>query len=114
MKVWCYDPQSGGKKIPPSTQDKVKQCVAAYEVGRPWYPSHKLKLRFRGQFCYIDVSENDSESVPLARLRHFKEDSWSFAFYTYSNERYEPCIFPHGQQCGTIEQAIAVCEMYLL
>jgi hypothetical protein len=35
------------------------------------------------------------------------------AFYTYSNERYEPCLFPNGEWCGSLEQAIAICEVYL-
>jgi hypothetical protein len=114
MCSWYFNPHSGGNKISPSLQKKVQHVVEAYSVTRPWYPKHQIKLRFKGQFCYLDSSENGGEVFPLGRLRHFSEDSWSLAFYTYSNERYEPCVLAHGDWRGTIEQAISVCETYLM
>ncbi len=110
---WYYDPHSGGQKIPPKIYDKLRSLVHAYEKTRPWYPKHSLKLRFRGQFCYVDGCEEGKEPFPLGRLRYFSEISWSLAFYTYSNERYEPCLLPNGTATGTMEQGINVCEMYL-
>ncbi|PYO57360.1 MAG: hypothetical protein DMD83_09565 [Candidatus Rokuibacteriota bacterium] len=35
------------------------------------------------------------------------------AFYTYSNERYEPCTFPNGTFHGTPEEAFDVGAVYL-
>jgi hypothetical protein len=35
------------------------------------------------------------------------------AFYTYSNERYEPCAFPNGTFHGTPEEAFEVGAVYL-
>jgi hypothetical protein len=86
--------------------------------------------------CYIDAYNEpppDSEGlaklcrVPLAeyiegfrntpthlvRLRHFGLERWSFAFYTYSNERYEPSAYPDGGWFGTVEQAFDVGAVYL-
>jgi hypothetical protein len=35
------------------------------------------------------------------------------AFYTYSNERYEPCTFPDSAFYGTPESAFEVGAIYL-
>ena len=42
----------------------------------------------------------------LCRLRYFgDEERWGFAFYTYSNEKYELSVFPSGDFHGTPEEA---------
>jgi hypothetical protein len=48
-------------------------------------------------------------------LRYFgDEERWSFAFYTYSHERYELSIFPSGEFLGPPEEAFRVsAEVYL-
>jgi len=35
------------------------------------------------------------------------------AFYTYSNERYEPCAFENGSFYGTVEEAFEIGAVYL-
>jgi hypothetical protein len=50
----------------------------------------------------------------LVRLRYFgADDRWSLAFYTYSNERYEPCVLRSGEFLGTPEEALDVGSSYL-
>ena len=49
----------------------------------------------------------------LVRLRYFQEDRWSFAFYTYSNDRYEPSMYPSGSFFGTPEEAFDIGATYL-
>ena len=49
----------------------------------------------------------------LCRLRYFAADRWSLAFYTYSNERYEPCVFHNGTFFGTPEEGLDVGAVYL-
>jgi len=45
----------------------------------------------------------------LCRLRYFgDEEAWGFAFYTYSNDRYELSVFPNGEFFGTPEEALQV------
>ena len=40
------------------------------------------------------------------RLRYFGGDErWSLAYFTYSNERYTPCVFHSGSFKGTPEEA---------
>jgi hypothetical protein len=89
----------------------------------------RLEVRFRGPFCYLDLYEEPEppggSSLPpgfpteaayqehlrttplhLCRLRHFDRDRWSFAFYSYASERYEPSCFATGEFVGTAEEAL--------
>lgn len=109
---WYYDPHSGGQKIPPSTRDKAEAIAKAFEQKSVWHPKYSLILRFRGQFCYVDAREGAEPPFPLGRLRHFSENSWSLAYFTYSNDQYSPCLI-NDKHTGTIEDALTVCEDYL-
>ena len=114
MKHWVYDPQSGGTKIPPRSHEDVARQVESWAGSRSWYPRVQLKLRFRNQFCYVDsATQGDERVFPLCRLRHFGKGRWSFALFTYSHERYEPCTFPDGTWEGTIESALQSCEGFI-
>ena len=134
---WVFDPDSGGKKIPEIVKRDLKKRihVVASEQFQGKY-TH-LEIRFRGQFCYIDaytephVSENwpppnwpesreeyiermRNTPVHLCRLRYFGDDQWGFAFYTYSNEKYELSMFPDGTFRGKPEDAFLVsAQAYL-
>ena len=107
-------PPSGGLKIPPKIQSSTIDQAHSYAATRPWHADFQLNLRFKNQFCYLDASKKEEDSFPLGRLRYFGQDNWSLALYTYSNERYEPCIFPSGNWFGTLEEAIDLCELYLI
>ncbi len=113
MKVWCLDPQSGGTKIPREHYSSIKDQVETYAKKQAWYPSIKIQARFRNQFCYLDSIENGGKIDPLVRLRYFGTNRWTLAFYTYSNEKYEPCIFHNGSWYGSIEEAIDIGSVYL-
>lgn len=135
-RVWMMDPHSGGNKIPEAvkrdTVTRVERHAAARYAGR----YTRLDIRFRGALCYFDAylepeepskalleitGETAEESVErmrkvplhLCRLRYFSADRWSLAFYTYSNERYEPCLYSNGTFFGTPEEALDVGAVYL-
>ncbi len=111
---WVYSPQSGGIKLTPSKQSMFLQKAEAFEQTRPWFPVFQLKLRFKNQFCYLDaLKSGELKAFPLCRLRYFRDNIWSMAFYTYSNQRYEPCYFRNGTWEGSLEEAVEMCEMYL-
>lgn len=113
-KVWCFDPHGGGVQISPMVQKIITARINNYEVKQSWYPHYQLKIRYKGQFCYLDASKNDDDNFfPIGRLRHFNEDQFSLAFYTYSNEKYSPCTFSNGNWFGSIEDAIDICSVYL-
>ena len=111
---WYFDPQSGGNKIPVNRYETFRAQAQAFGHTRKWFPRCQLSLRFKGQFCYIDVLEQ-GETAPslLARLRYFRDNEFSMAFFTWSHERYEACVFSNGKWQGTLEQANETCEPFL-
>jgi hypothetical protein len=134
--TWVFDPQSGGNKIPAGKQQRIRQRILQH--AEQHYAGRYLciDVRFRGQFCYIDafvepqVSDDFNEQLlgvsrqehierirgtpmHLCRLRYFSDNRWSMAFYTYSNEKYEPCVFNDGDWFGTVEQAFDASSVYL-
>lgn len=113
-KTWCISPHSGGNKIPPTIQQAIIKKAEAYAATRPWHTKFELKLRFRSHFCYLDAKEIGGDLSPIGRLRYFSIDRWSLGFYTFSNETYQPCAFANGDLFGTIEQAIDICEFYMV
>ena len=137
MRAWVRDPHSGGVKIPAAVQDRTSQRILAYAEKYYAGEYNRLDIRFRGHFCYIDaytepyVPENydpkmfgesredyikrrRNTPIHLCRLRYLgNEDEWSMAFYTYSHERYEPCIFANGTFYGTPEEAFQIGALYL-
>lgn len=62
------------------------------------------------------MSAFGGEDVPthLCRLRYFSlDDRWSLAFYSYSQEKYEPAVFPSGEFQGTPEEALEASSAFL-
>jgi len=134
---WVYDPHSGGVKIPPAVRQRTEQRIRAYAEKHYAGKFTRLDIRFRGALCYIDAYTEPEEPAPgllkvtgetreqflerqrnvplqLCRLRYFgNEDRWSMAFYTYSHERYEPCVFNTGSDHGTPEEAFETAAVYL-
>lgn len=133
---WVFAPHSGGVKIPPTVQDRTRQRLLAHAQKNYQGRYLSLDIRFRGALCYIDAfvepdaapnwppkdwGETRAEFIQrlrqtpthLVRLRHFAPDNWSVAFYTYSNDRYEPAAFPNGTFFGTPEEALDIGAVYL-
>jgi hypothetical protein len=137
MRTWVRDPHAGGVKILPRVQERTKQRILSYAETHYAGKYTRLAFRFRGPFCYIDAYTEPSapadfpppgfpetreaylarvRSTPihLCRLRYFgNEDAWTFAFYTYSHEKYEPCVFNNGTFYGTPEEAFETAAVYL-
>ena len=136
-KVWMFNPHTGGRKISPTAQKVVRDRILAHAEKKYKGKYTRIDVRFRGSFCYIDayqepdvgkkhptasLGESRLEYIErlrntpthLCRLRYFDIDQWSVAFFTYSNEKYEPCVFPNGQWFGTPEQAFDIGATYLV
>ena len=111
-KVWCFDPQSGGDKIPITEYNAISDQVTAYMQSQKWYPKYQLTVRYKGQFCYVDAVENSQEKFAVCRLRYFGKNSWSIGFFAYSSDSYKPCLFRNGKWLGTLEDAITTCSVY--
>jgi hypothetical protein len=135
--MWVFDPDSGGQKIPERVKLDVKRRIERLAEDRFAGQYTRLDIRFRGQFCYIDAYQ-EPDATPgwppedwpetrdeylerlrntpthLCRLRYFGGDRWGFAFYTYSNEKYELSVYPDGEFLGKPEDAFLVsANMYL-
>lgn len=133
---WVYDPGSGGTKIPPKAQADVTKRIN--QVAEEHYKGRyiRLDIRFKSQFCYIDAftepylaedwpppgwDETREEALErmrntplhLCRLRYFGDDKWGFAFYTYSQEKYELSVYPNGEFTGKPEDAFLAAAVYL-
>lgn len=135
-KVWMRTPHAGGKKVPDQTQHIVRERILAHAERKYAGKFTRIHVRFKGALCYIDayqepyVGERHPSAdlgetreqylerlrdtpIHLCRLRHFDIDRWSVAFYTYSKERYEPCVFPTGEWFGTPEEGFDIGAVYL-
>lgn len=138
-RMWVYDPQSGGMSIPKTIQPIIRQRILYHAEKHYADRCNRIDVRFRGKFCYIDAYTEPSvpldynpelfggksreeriaylREVPthLCRLRYFGDkENWSMAFYTYSNMKYEPCIFDNGSWHGTPEEALDTSSVYLM
>ena len=136
MRVWTFAPHSGGVKIPPAVQGEVCERLECYAAKHYAGRYSRLEVRFRGALCYVDAYQEPRRPdrsllritgeveeeyldrlrktpVHLGRLRYFGNDRWSYCFYTYSNERYEPTVFPTGEWFGTPEEAFDIGATYL-
>ncbi len=132
---WVFDPHSGGVKVPESLKEPTRRRILAHAEKHYAGRYARLDIRFKGALCYIDaymepkrrgrpwtatgetreqfVERLRSTPTHLCRLRHFGGDRWSVAFYTYSDERYEPSFFASGEQVGTPEEGFDVGAVYL-
>ena len=137
-RMWVYDPQSGGKTIPEAIKPRIRQRIIDHAGTHYSGRYNRIDVRFRGKFCYIDaytepfispdydpqlygksreerIAELREIPTHLCRLRYFgDEDRWSMAFYTYSHEKYEPCVFDNGGWHGTPEEAFDTSAVYLI
>ena len=135
--TWARNPHAGGVKIPDTVQERTKTRIEAYAKKHYAGKYLRLAIRFRGALCYIDAFTEPAKPdakllelrgetkeqyyermrnfpLHLCRLRYFNdEEAWSFAFFTYSHEKYEPSMFENGSFYGTPEQAFAIGAMYL-
>lgn len=116
MGPWFYNPHVGGVPIPPAVRLRTERRIRAYAEAHYRGKWSRLDIRFRGALCYIDAYVEPQPHVPLhlCRLRYFRnEEAWSMAFYTYSHEKYEPCVFGNGTFHGTPEEAFEIGAIYL-
>jgi len=127
--------QTGGRQrrgsIPQAAQDalrtRLKRHVRAHWKGR----CREIVVRFRGTFAYVDAfplriqfmpgttleEQARIEATPthLCRLGYLgNSDRWEFAFFKYSDEKYEPSFLPSGASVGTPEEAFdCAAQVYL-
>lgn len=137
-KVWVYDPQSGGMKIPDEIKPIIRERIISHANKHYSGKYNRIDVRFRSKFCYIDayiepyvppdydpelfngksreerIEELRKFPTYLCRLRYFgDDDKWTLAYYSYGQMKYEPCYFDNGTWHGTPEEAFDSSSMYL-
>ena len=136
MRTWGFNPNAGGKTIPRTLRIDVQNRLEKHAASKYKGKYYRLNIKFRGALCYMDAYQEPQKPnqkildltresidtylerqrqfpIHLGRIRYFADNQWSYAFYTYSNERYEPAIFPNGDWFGTPEEAFDIGAMYL-
>ena len=133
MRYWVYNPHAGGNKIPPAVQERTRGRILAYAEKHHQGKFIRIDVRFRGALCYIDAYTDPGDIGPgvdetakqhrerlcntpthLCRIRFLgDENRWSFAFYTYSHEKYEISFLNSGDFLGTPEEAFEASAVYL-
>ncbi len=127
--VWVYNVHRGGKTIPELLRRETERRIGAFAAEHYAGRYRELRARFHGQFFYVDALVDPdplpagsagpggetpeeyharlaSTPVHLCRLRFNGDpERWSFAFYSYASDRYEPSVFPSGDDRGTPEEA---------
>jgi hypothetical protein len=90
-----------------------------------------VEVRFRGVYAYVDAYSSRRDYMPgmteeekarldaiplhLCRLEYFgRKDEWGFAFYKYSDEKYEVSFLPSISWTGTPEECFdCAASVYL-
>jgi hypothetical protein len=136
MKQWSFDPHHGGEPISLPLRNHLQQRLDRHAAMKYSGLYTRIELRFRGPLCYMEAYREPEEPDPqllrilkesrevymdrvrnvpvhLGRLRHLSGDRWTYAFYKYSDEKYELCTFPNGTWFGSPEEAFDVGARYL-
>lgn len=103
------------RRIPDDIVDRLRQRLEKH-VAESWPSCAGTKVRKRGQFVYVDAQrEGDPEPEPLLRLGYTGSlDAWSFAYYTWAREGYEPSFLASGSNVGTPEECFDAAAFVML
>ena len=117
-RQWGFDPHAGAVKISSARKSEVEERIKRYAREKLKAKCDRVEVRFRGALCYVTALQTEPDGkeyrFPLCRLRHFDLERWSIALFTWSNERYEPCIIPPGNWVGTIEECLDLGTTFLV
>lgn len=132
---WVYNPHVGGKNIPPAVRARTERRILDYAAKEFPEKFVRIEVRFRGALCYLDAFREPDEPldrvppegetrevwlnrlrntpIHLCRIRYFgSDDRWSFAWYSYSTEKYEPSVLITGEEIGTPEEALETSTQF--
>ena len=94
------------KPPPESTKTSLRQRLTRHAEQR-WPVLAAVKVRYRGEFAYIDGQLPGGATLPLCRLRYGGSASLrGFAIYLASRDGYQDSILPSGSHAGSPEEAL--------
>ncbi len=100
-------------RVPPDAQARLQQRLQRH-AAKEWAKAcERVDVKFRGVYAYVDaVPTNEANAMHLCRLEYLgRTDEWGFAFYRYSNERYERSVTLTGSFTGTPEDCFDCSAM---
>ncbi|MGF7233788.1 MAG: hypothetical protein ACQSGP_22560 [Frankia sp.] len=99
---------------PESTKASLSQRLHAHAAAR-WPQLAEVRVRYRGQFAYVEGQLADGDTVALMRLRYTGSAAhWGFALYLASKDGYEDTLLPTGTFTGNPEETLdCACDLYL-
>ena len=94
-------------KIPDSTKASLHHLLIDRSRQR-WPQLREIRMRYRGEFAYIDGVLADGEALRLCRLRYTGSPrAWGFATYRASHDDYEDSFLPTGLMGDSPEDGLA-------
>ncbi len=108
-------PPKKSSQIPPGVLERLESRLKAQAAER-WPNCRRVVIRQRGQFAYVDAQgTQDSQPEPLCRLRYTGDmETWEFAYFTWSGERYEPSLLSSGLPFGSPEECFDTAAFTVL
>jgi hypothetical protein len=118
--------------IPKATQNALQARLEQYAQKRWRQHCREVVVRFRAAFAYVDALPSKRQSMPgtprerreqiqatptrLFRLRYLgSDDAWEYAFFKYSDEKYELSLGASGSFEATPEEAFdCSARIYLM
>ncbi|MFC0532828.1 hypothetical protein [Phytohabitans kaempferiae] len=97
-----------------STKTSLRQCLSRHAQQR-WPALSEVRVRYRGNFAYVEGHLPNGVTLPLFRLRYGGSASiWGFAIYLASRDAYQDSVLPSGRRAGSPEEALdCACGLYL-
>ena len=133
--TWMRTKPRSAPKLTENIRHETKARLLAHAEKHYAGKYTRLDIRFRGAFCYIDAYQEPAKNlrpVPgsgetlaeyrerlrntpthLCRLEYHGHNRWTLGFFTYSNMKYERCVFHSGRFHGTPEEGLDAGAMYL-
>lgn len=107
-----------GGAIPERARAELEGRLGKH-IAKRWRGRWVAQIKFKGHFAYLAARPakggGESDVVQLCRLEwHGSGEAWGFAFYKYSDERYEVSILPDGSWAGPPEAAWDCAAMVYL
>lgn len=103
-------------RVPPDAQARLQQRLQRH-AAKEWSKAcERVGVKFRGVYAYVDaVPTDDARPMHLCRLEYLgRADAWGFAFYKYSDGKYERSVLLTGSFVGTPEECFDCSAMAYL
>ena len=112
---WMWVKVADGDSLTTDIRAQTEQRILSHAQKILPKKASQIRVRFHADYCYLDADEGSGPPLThLCRLGWEGDpEAWSLAFYTYSNEKYQACMFGSGKMLGTPEEALRIGAVYL-